>query len=369
MTSDPTSGATSATEDAIEREVREFALRCPVPLPPGDTVLLGHGSGGTLTQALIRDLFVPALGGDPELSRMGDAAVVELPNGAGRLAFTTDGFVVQPAFFPGSNIGELAVNGTVNDLAMMGAEPLALSAALILEEGLSIERLGGVVASMADACERAGVRLVTGDTKVVERGAADGLYVTTSGIGLIPDGVEVGPERCRPGDVILVTGPVGSHGVAVMSRRAGIDFEADVRSDTAPLTVLVRAMLAAGDVRCLRDATRGGLASVLNELAQSSGVSMTITEKDVPVLPAVKAASEMLGLDPLYIANEGVAVAVVAPDDADAVLAAARADELGGHAAIVGEVGEPPVAVRARSGLGATRPLIMLAGDQLPRIC
>jgi hydrogenase expression/formation protein HypE len=232
-----------------------------------------------------------------------------------------------------------------------------------------MERLGGVIASMADACERAGIRLVTGDTKVVERGAADGLYVTTSGIGLIPDGVEVGPERCRPGDRILVTGPAGSHGVAVMSRRAGIDFEADVRSDTAPLTGLVRALLAAGDVRCLRDATRGGLASVLNELAQASGVSMTVTERDVPVLPAVKAACEMLGLDPLYVANEGVAVAVVGPDDADAVLAAARAHELGARAALVGDVGEAPVAVRARSGLGATRPLIMLAGDQLPRIC
>jgi hydrogenase expression/formation protein HypE len=363
------SDPTRVVSEAEEQEVRAFALRCPVPLPPGDQVLLGHGSGGKLTQQLIRDLFVPALGGDPELARMGDAAVVPLPNGAGRLAFTTDGFVVQPAFFPGSNIGELAVNGTVNDLAMMGAEPLALSAALILEEGLALERLGGVVASMADACERAGIRLVTGDTKVVERGAADGLYITTSGIGLIPDGVDVGPERCRPGDAIVVSGPVGSHGVAVMSRRAGIDFEGDVRSDTAPLTGLVRAMIAAGDVRCLRDATRGGLASVLNELAEASEVSMTITESAVPVLPAVKAACEMLGLDPLYVANEGVAVAVVAPESAEGVVAAAHADALGRQAAVVGAVGEPPVAVRSKSGLGATRPLIMLAGDQLPRIC
>ncbi len=362
-------GLTDATERAIEREVREFALQCPVPLPPGDAVLLGHGSGGALTQQLIQDLLVPALGGDPELARMGDAAVVPLPNGAGRLAFTTDGFVVQPAFFPGSNIGELAVNGTVNDLAMMGAEPIALSAALILEEGLPMERLAAVIGSMGAACGRAGVRLVTGDTKVVERGAADGLYLTTSGIGLIPDGVDVGPERCRPGDAVIVTGPVGAHGVAVMSRRAGIDFDADVRSDTAPLTDLVRAMLAAGDVRCLRDATRGGLASVLNELARSSDVSMTIVERSVPVLPAVKAACEMLGLDPLYVANEGVAVAVVTPGDAEAVVDAARGHASGAQATIVGEVGEPPVAVRARSGLGATRPLIMLAGDQLPRIC
>ncbi|MGZ4125532.1 MAG: hydrogenase expression/formation protein HypE, partial [Actinomycetota bacterium] len=281
----------------------------------------------------------------------------------------TDAFVVTPAFFPGSNIGELAVNGTVNDLAMMGAEPLALSAALILEDGLAMDRLGAVVTSMADACVRAGVRLVTGDTKVVERGAADGLYVTTSGVGLIPDGVDIGPERARPGDRILVTGPIGSHGVAVMSRRAGIAFETDVVSDSAPLTPVVRAMLAAGDVRCLRDATRGGVASVLNELAEASAVSMTVSGADVPVLPAVYAACEMLGLDPLYVANEGVAVAIVAPDDADAVLAAARADPLGVSAEIVGEVGEPPVAVRVRTGLGATRPLIMLAGDQLPRIC
>jgi hydrogenase expression/formation protein HypE len=354
--------------DVEEQEVKEFALRCPVPLAPGASVLLGHGSGGKLTQQLIRDLFIPALGGDAELARMGDAAVLPLPDGS-RLAFTTDAFVVTPAFFPGSNIGELAVNGTVNDLAMMGAEPLALSAALILEEGLAMDRLGAVVTSMADACERAGVRLVTGDTKVVERGAADGLYITTSGIGLIPEGVEVGPERARPGDRILVTGPIGSHGVAVMSRRAGIAFETDVVSDSAPLTSLVRAMLAAGDVRCLRDATRGGVASVLNELTEASGVSMTVTGADVPTLPAVYAACEMLGLDPLYVANEGVAVAVVAPEDAAAILAAARDDPLGRQAAVIGEVGDAPVAVRVRTGLGATRPLIMLSGDQLPRIC
>ena len=354
--------------DVEEREIREFAMRCPVPLPADASVLLGHGSGGTLTQRLIRDLFVPAFGADPELSRMGDAAVLPLPDGS-RLAFTTDAFVVTPAFFPGSNIGELAVNGTVNDLAMMGATPLALSAALILEEGLAMDRLGAVVTSMADACVRAEVRLVTGDTKVVERGAADGLYITTSGVGLIADEVDVGPERARPGDRILVTGPIGSHGVAVMSRRAGIAFETDVVSDSAPLTSLVQAMLAAGDVRCLRDATRGGVASVLNELAESSAVSMSVTGADVPVLPAVYAACEMLGLDPLYVANEGVAVAIVAPGDADAIVAAARAEPFGEQAAVIGEVGDPPVAVRVRTGLGATRPLIMLAGDQLPRIC
>jgi hydrogenase expression/formation protein HypE len=346
----------------------EFALSCPVPLPPGEKVLLGHGSGGTLTARLIRDLFVPVLGrAGPELSRLGDAALVEVEGV--RLAFTTDGFVVQPAFFPGSNIGELAINGTVNDLAMMGARPMFVSAGLIIEEGLPMAQLGAVVASMADACERAGVRLVTGDTKVVERGSADVLYITTSGIGVVPEGVEVGPDRLRPGDVVIVTGPVGSHGVAVMSRRAGVEFDADLVSDTAPLHGLVRDMLAAGDVRCFRDATRGGVASVLNELAEASNVSITAVEADIPVLPPVRAACEMLGLDPLYVANEGVAVAVVAPEDADEVLAAAQANERGRTAAIVGEVGEPPVKVGLRTGLGATRPLMMLAGDQLPRIC
>jgi hydrogenase expression/formation protein HypE len=346
-----------------------FELSCPVPLPPGGQVLLGHGSGGRLTTELIRDVFVPVLGGD-ELARLGDAAVVEA--GGVRLAFTTDGFVVQPLAFPGSDIGELAVNGTVNDLAMMGATPLYLSAALILEEGLSLETLGSVVASIAAACERAGVTLVTGDTKVVERGGADGLFVTTSGVGVIPEGVEVGPDRCRPGDAIVVSGPVGSHGVAVMSRRAGIEFDADVRSDSAPLTSLVGAMLAAGEVHALRDATRGGLASVLNELAAASHVDIAITERSVPVLDPVRAACEMLGLDPLYVANEGVCVAVVADADADAILAAARTDPNGRWAAIVGEVtGETAGGgkVTLKTGLGASRPLLMLAGDQLPRIC
>ena len=346
---------------------KDFVMSCPVPLPPGETILLGHGSGGKLTRQLIADLFAPVFG-DAELVRLGDAAVLDLPDGQ-RLAFTTDGFVVQPAFFPGSNIGELAVNGTVNDLAMMGAEPLALSAALILEEGLPMEVLGTVVASMAEACKKADVRIVTGDTKVVEKGAADALYVTTSGIGLVPPGVDVGPERARPGDVVIVTGPVGSHGVAVMSRRAGIDFEADLVSDTAPLTPLVRAMLAAGDVRTLRDATRGGVASVLNELAEASGVSIVVEESSFPLLAPVKAACEMLGLDPLYVANEGVAVAVVARESAEAVLAAARSDPMGQHAAIVGTVGEGPASVGLRTGLGTTRPLILLTGDQLPRIC
>jgi hydrogenase expression/formation protein HypE len=354
------------------KTAHELALTCPVPLPPGEKVLLGHGSGGRLTDDLIRSMFVPAFAGDGgELARLGDAAVVQV--GSERLAFTTDGFVVTPKFFPGSDIGALAVYGTVNDLAMMGARPLFVSAALILEEGFAMDDLARVVASMARACEKAGVRLVTGDTKVVERGGADGLFVTTSGIGLIPDGVHVGPDRARPGDRVIVTGPVGSHGVAVMSRRAGIEFDADVESDSAPLTEVAQAMLDAGDVRCLRDATRGGIASALNELAQASGVEIEIDERSVPILEPVRGACEMLGLDPFYVANEGVAVAIVDPTEAEAVLAAARSEALGADAAIVGVVRPPDdrvgTRVHVRSGLGGTRPLLMLSGEQLPRIC
>jgi hydrogenase expression/formation protein HypE len=256
---------------------------------------------------------------------------------------------------------------------MMGARPLFVSAALILEEGFAMDDLARVVASMARACEKAGVRLVTGDTKVVERGGADGLFVTTSGIGLIPDGVHVGPDRARPGDRVIVTGPVGSHGVAVMSRRAGIEFDADVESDSAPLTEVAQAMLDAGDVRCLRDATRGGIASALNELAQASGVEIEIDERSVPILEPVRGACEMLGLDPFYVANEGVAVAIVDPTEAEAVLAAARSEALGADAAIVGVVRPSDdrvgTRVHVRSGLGGTRPLLMLSGEQLPRIC
>ncbi len=351
-----------------DEAVREFAMRCPVPLPPGERVVLGHGSGGKLSATLIRELIVPVFG-DPtsELARLGDAAVVQI-DGI-RLAFSTDSFVVTPKFFPGSNIGQLAVNGTVNDLSMMGARPLFLSAALIVEEGLEMETLGACVASMADAAERAGVTIVTGDTKVVERGGADGLFVTTAGVGVVPEGIEVGPERARAGDRVIVTGPVGSHGVAVMSRRQEISFDGDLSSDSAPLTELVHAMLSAGDVRCLRDATRGGVASVLNELAEASGVAIVAEESAIPVLPPVRAACEMLGMDPLYVANEGVAVAIVAPEDAEAVASAARALDVGAHSAVIGVVEDGPARVSVRTGIGSTRPLIMLSGDQLPRIC
>ncbi len=347
-----------------------FALRCPAPIAPDERILLGHGSGGTLGARLVRDVFLPAFGplrGGGELSRLGDAAVVEI--GGVRIAFSTDSFVVSPKFFPGSNIGELAVNGTINDVAMMGARPAFLSAAFILEEGLEVAQLAAVASSMAEACERARVALVAGDTKVVERGSGDGLFVTTAGIGVVPDGVEVGPEHARPGDAVVVTGPIASHGVAVMSRRSGVEFDGAISSDSAPLVDLVQAMLGAGSVRCLRDATRGGLATVLVELAEASGVGIEIEERSVPVLDPVRAACEMLGLDPFYVANEGVAVAIVAPDDAETVVDAARRIPDGVGARIVGTVSEGPARVMLRTGLGVTRPLIMLAGDQLPRIC
>jgi hydrogenase expression/formation protein HypE len=343
--------------------VTSFA--CPSPMPPGERVLLGHGSGGRLSAQLVRDLFLPRFTNDA-LGRLADAAVVQV--GEQRLAFTTDAFVVKPAFFPGADIGMLAVNGTVNDLAMMGATPAFLSAAFVLEEGLRVDELAAVADSMAEAARRAGVQLVTGDTKVVERGAADGLFVITSGIGIVPDGLDVGPEQIRPGDAIVVSGPVGSHGVAVMSRRAGIEFDVDVVSDSASLAPLAGALIDAAHVRCLRDATRGGLATVLCELAEASTLALTIDEQEVPVLEPVRSACATLGLDHLYVANEGVFVAVVERDDVDAALAALRSHDIGRLAAVVGEVSVGSGA-HLRTALGITRPLPMLSGEQLPRIC
>lgn len=339
---------------------------CPTPLPPGEAILLGHGSGGRLTSELISGLFLDRFG-SPELARLGDSAIVEV--GGLRLAFTTDAFVVTPAFFPGSDIGALSVNGTVNDLAMAGAMPLFLSAAFILEEGLALTDLTAITDSMAAAARTAGVSLVTGDTKVVERGGADGIFITTSGVGRVPDGLDLGPDLLRTGDVILVSGPVGTHGVAVMSRRAGIGFDVDIVSDTAPLNGLVEKVLAVAEVHCLRDATRGGLATVLCELASASQVRISLREADVPVLDPVRAACATLGLDPLYVANEGVCVAAVAAADADAALRACRGHPLGENAAIVGAVDRGPEGVQLETAVGTRRPLHMLAGEALPRIC
>jgi hydrogenase expression/formation protein HypE len=347
-------------------EFAEETSACPLPLPTGDRVLLAHGSGGRLTNDLIRSLFLPAFG-TLELDDLGDAAVVDV-NGT-RLAFTTDAFVVHPHFFPGSDIGTLAVNGTVNDLAMVGAQPLLLSCAFILEEGFALADLHTIATSMGDAARAAGVRIVTGDTKVVERGSGDGIFVVTSGIGIVHAGRNIAPHNAQVGDAVIVSGPVAAHGVAVMSRRAGIAFSTDVRSDTAPLTQLVDAMAAAGPINCLRDATRGGLATALNELADASQVRITIDQQQVPVDDAVLSACELLGLDPLYVANEGVCVAII-PHDARAAVLDAMADHpLGRFAALIGVVEHGAPGVHLRTSLGTTRPLLTLSGDQLPRIC
>ncbi len=341
---------------------------CPLPLRDYPSVVLGHGGGGQLSAELIEHLFVPAFR-NAELEAMGDAAV--LPAQPGRLAFSTDSFVVHPLFFPGGSIGDLAVHGTVNDLAMSGARPLFLSAAFILEEGLPMSVLGAIVERMAAAARDAGVRIATGDTKVVERGHGHGCYITTAGVGLVPDGVTVGPDRVRPGDVVLVSGTLGDHGMAVMSVREGLEFDTVIESDSAALGGIVAALLAAvPGVRALRDPTRGGLASSLNEFAGSSRVGIVLDERSLPVRPDVQAACELLGLDPVYVANEGKLIAIVDPADAELALATLRAHPLGGQAAIIGRATEQhPGMLVAKTGIGGTRVIPMQLGEQLPRIC
>lgn len=341
---------------------------CPVPLPAKDKILLGHGSGGKLSADLIRELFLPALR-NPALAKLDDQAVVDI-NGL-RLAFTTDSFVVKPLFFPGGDIGSLAVYGTVNDLAVGGATPLYLSAAFILEEGFPMESLERIVASVREAAARAGVEVVTGDTKVVEQGSGDGVFINTTGIGLVPDGVNLSAEQARPGDAILLSGSIGEHGIAILAQREGLQFETTIESDSAPLDTLVAAMLEASHgIRCMRDPTRGGLSSALNEIAARAGVGMTVEEKAILVHEEVRGACELLGLDPLYVANEGKLVAIVEASDAERVLAAMRAHPLGREARLIGRVTDAHAGmVVLRTLLGTTRIVDMLAGDQLPRIC
>jgi len=346
---------------------------CPLPRSQYDHIVLGHGGGGRLTADLIERLFVPAFGGDV-LARLEDQATVRLgrENGvkAPRLAFTTDSFVVKPIFFPGGDIGRLAVCGTVNDLAVGGAEPLYLSAAFILEEGFALTELARIVRSMRAACDEAGISLVTGDTKVVDKGKGDEVFITTSGIGLVPEGRELSIRSARPGDCMLISGTIGDHGVAIMSLREGIAFETDLESDCAPLIGLTRAMLTACPaIRAMRDPTRGGVASVLNELATASGVGVRIEEASIPVRAEVRAACEMLGLDPLYVANEGKLIGVVPAEHAGRLLEAMRAHPLGRDAAVIGQVvAEHPGMVTLRSAVGE-RFVMMPAGEQLPRIC
>ena len=345
------------------------SLACPAPIVELARVLLGHGSGGQLSAALMRDVIVPALAAAAPGGPLNDAAVVEVAGG--RLAFTTDSFVVSPLEFPGGNIGELAVNGTVNDLAMMGAQPLALSLAYVIEEGLPIEDLRRVTESVTRAAIRAGVRIVTGDTKVVGRGAADGLFVNTAGIGLVASGVTVGADRAAAGDAVILSGPIGLHGIAIMSVREGLDFEVEIASDTQPLNELVAAIVATcPDVRVLRDPTRGGLASALNEIAAASGVGIELREETIPIPGPVRAACEMLGLDPLHVANEGKLLAIVPAASARAVLAAMRAVPEGAEAVEIGRVvADHPAMVTMRTIVGSQRIVDMLVGEQLPRIC
>ncbi len=333
------------------------------------TIRMGHGAGGRMMADLIQEVFLHHLD-NPLLRQRADSTVLTLA-GNGRIAISTDSFVVRPLFFPGGDIGSLAVHGTVNDLAMRGARPLWLTAAFILEEGLPLEDLRRITRSMATAAQAAGVLIVAGDTKVVERGHGDGVYINTTGVGVVPEGVEVAPQRIRPGDVILLSGTVGDHGIAVLSQREGLDFETELVSDSAPLNGLVETLLtAAPHTHCLRDPTRGGVAAVLNELAVAAGVGVELDEAAVPIRPAVLAACEMLGFDPLTVANEGKLIAFVPPEEAEAALAAMRAHPLGRDAARIGvATAEHPGLVLARTGIGGRRVVDMPLGELLPRIC
>lgn len=345
-----------------------ITFQCPVPLSANDRILLGHGSGGRLSADLLHRFILPAFH-NPALDKLEDQAVVSV-NGS-RLALSTDSFVVKPLFFPGGDIGSLAVHGTINDLAMGGAQPLYLSAAFILEEGFSLEDFRRIVDSMQRAAESAGVAIVTGDTKVVEKGSGDGLFVNTTGLGVIPDCVSLSAAQARPGDRILLSGSIGDHGIAILAQREDLGFETTIRSDTAPLHTLVARMLQTShSIRCFRDPTRGGLSSTLNELAVCSRVGFAIEEHSIPIREEVRGACELLGLDPLYVACEGKLVAVVAPEVAEALVETMRRHPLGVDAQIIGTVTEEnPGLVTLRTTLGTTRIMDLLPGDQLPRIC
>ena len=336
-------------------------------IPMNEKILLAHGSGGRLSHDLVANTLLSRLA-NPLLNPLDDSAVFDL---RGRVAFTTDSYVVSPLFFPGGNIGKLSVCGTVNDLSMSGAEPRFLSLSLIIEEGFPLSRLEEIIGSVRETADRAGVKVVTGDTKVVNRGGADQVFINTAGVGLVPEGLEISGSRAEPGDRVILSGPIGDHGIALMSQREGLNFETAVESDCAPLNGLVREMISVSkNIHCLRDPTRGGLASTLHEFAESSHVGVRVKEELIPVRRAVHAACELMGFDPLYIANEGKLVAVVAPGDADAVLEAMRLNEYGGEAMIVGEItDERRGRVVMETRLGTSRMIEMSSGELLPRIC
>jgi hydrogenase expression/formation protein HypE len=368
------------SEDTVNQKKHDAEVRvsplfgsCPIPIFEHKQIVLGHGSGGKLTAELIDKIFLPAFR-NPVLDKLDDQAVVTI--GGARLAFTTDSFVVTPIFFPGGDIGRLAVHGTVNDLAMSGARPLYLSAAFILEEGLNVDDLRRVVESMRAAATDAGVQFVTGDTKVVDRGKGDQIFITTTGIGVIEPGINISADRAQPGDAILLSGYVGDHGMAIMSQREGLEFEGEIESDCASLNGLVAEMLATSSpaghdfIHCLRDPTRGGVATSLNEIAKRAGVGMLLHEPSIPLRESVKGACEVLGLDPLYVANEGKLLAIVQPGMAKAVLQQMREHPLGQDAAIIGEVvADHPGMVLMKTEIGGTRVLDVMFGEQLPRIC
>jgi hydrogenase expression/formation protein HypE len=346
----------------------DFQLSCPIPISEYPVITMAHGSGGTLSHQLIEKMFRPAFENDL-LDAGHDGAV--FPVEAGRLAFTTDSFVVQPIFFPGGNIGDLAVNGTVNDLACCGAIPEYLSVGMILEEGLPMEDLWKIVLSMKQAADKAGVSIVTGDTKVVDRGSGDKIFINTSGVGRVREGVNIDPRNCQPGDVVILSGTIGDHGVSILSARSGLEFETAIQSDSAALNGLVESILdASANISVLRDPTRGGVATTLNEISRSAGVGMVLEESLIPVAPPVRGACEVLGLDPLYIANEGKLLVILPEKEADKVLRKMRNHPLGSEACVIGKlVAEHPSVVRMTTSIGSSRIIDMLTGEQLPRIC
>lgn len=345
-----------------------LSASCPLPITNYSEIVLAHGSGGKLSHQLMEKMVLPQFRNE-SLEPLHDGAIFTI--GSQRVAFSTDSYVVNPIFFPGGDIGKLAVHGTVNDLAMCGARPLYLSVGFILEEGTPMEEFWRVVQSMREAADAAGVKLVTGDTKVVDRGKADKIFINTSGIGVIPDGINIGPSRAQVGDKIIMSGAMAVHGIAIMSVREGLEFESEIASDTAPLNGLVETILAASrDIHVLRDPTRGGITSALTEIAQSAKVGMLLNEAAIPISEEVKGACEILGLDPLYVANEGKLLAIVAPPHAEQVLAATRAHPLGSEAAVIGQVvADHPGFVTMNTRVGGRRVVDMLSGEQLPRIC
>jgi len=358
--------ATNQINAAVE--INPLLGACPLPLSDYSEIVLAHGSGGKLSQELFHKIVLPQFR-NALLEPLHDGAIFSL-NGS-RIAFSTDSYVVTPIFFPGGDIGKLAINGTVNDLAMCGARPLYLSVSFILEEGMAMQDFQRVVLSMREAAAEAGVALVTGDTKVVDRGKADKIFINTSGIGIIPPGVNIDPARATPGDKIIVSGPIAVHGIAIMSVREGLEFETEIASDTAPLNGLVEAILSVtNDVHVLRDPTRGGLASVLNEIAQMAGAGIRLHEASIPISEEVKGACEILGLDPLYVANEGKLLVFASAADADRILSVMHAHPLGESAAVLGDITtDHPGIVVMRTRVGGSRVVDMLSGEQLPRIC